>query len=169
MAYVSTIKNDWHVEVFRRGDGYQIIVNIGHDSDIGHTYSVVVGLDMAPGGYLELYFYLVDADDINVTEECCHCGIQSNKFIPKVQRGAIRRAILHATKSLIGQVNPSVVYWCTWDADLPEKALDKYIEVGRVFTTLGYDVKRGDPYHGRHIWYAERLNDPGFPYDNGGE
>lgn len=169
MAYISTINDDWHAEAFRRGNAYQIVVNVGYDDALGQTYSIVAGLDVAAGGGLEYYFYIMVADERNGTETACHCGLESANILPKVQRGAIRRACLHATRSLIAQVNPPEVYWCTLDANLPEKALDKYLEIGRVFESLGYQVRQGDPYHGRHIWYAELLNQPGFPYNRVGE
>lgn len=170
VSYVSTIQQDWSAQVARRGNGFYVSVVVGQDAEAGHTYSIVLGLDEAPGGILEYYFFVSDVDERNNTIRACHCGIESAAILPKVQRGAILRAVLRATKTLLGQANPVNVTWTTHDPDLPEKALVKYRSIVRVFESAGYKVEEGEPYHGLRIWFAERLNDPGFPFTKeGGE
>lgn len=165
MPYVSTIQHDWHAEAFRRGNAYQVLVNVGYDDALQQTYSISVGLEPQPGGGMEYYFCFIVADEIKRTEQVCWCGLDSQDILPKEQRGAVLRAILHATRLLISQVNPAIVNWCTWDANPPDKALRKHILIARVFELLGYEIGHPDAYHGKHIWWAERLNPPGFPFD----
>jgi hypothetical protein len=100
LAYISLIQQDWHAEAFRIGNAYQIVVNVGCDPAVGHTYSIALGLEPQPGGALEYYFYIVDIDERTDEYRACHDGRESINILPKVQRGAILRAILHATKLL---------------------------------------------------------------------
>jgi hypothetical protein len=65
VAYLSLIQQDWHAEVFRRGDTYQVVLNVGHDAALGVTYSIVVGLAPQPGDFLEYFFNLVRFDETN--------------------------------------------------------------------------------------------------------
>jgi hypothetical protein len=168
LAYISLIQQNWHAEAFRVGNAYQIVVNVGCDHALGRTYSIAVGLEPLPGGVLEYYFYIVDLEEKTDHYRTCYSGLESTTILPKVQRGAILRAVLHATKLLLGQVNPATVNWCTYDRNLPEKALVKYSQVVRVFEASGYKVEAGEPHNGQYFWSAERLNPPGFPFDTDG-
>jgi hypothetical protein len=165
LAYISLIHDNWHAEAFRLGNDFKIIVNVGRDAAVGHTYSIMVGLAPQPGGASEYYFCILDLDETTGELADCHSGLESGNILPKVQRGAILRAILHATKLLLGQVNPVTVNWSTFDLNFPDKALVKYNRVVRVFEGSGYTVTAGEPHNGQHFWSAERLNAPGFPYD----
>lgn len=164
MAYISLIQQNWHAEAFRVGNAYQVVTNVGCDEALGLTYSIAVGLEPLPGGYLEYYFYIVTVNEITDEFKTIFSGRDSEYVLPKVQRGAILRTILHATSSLLNQVNPEQVSWCTWDRNLPEKAMVKYNLVLRVFETCGYRVQAAE-HKGQHFWSAERLNPPGFPFD----
>lgn len=161
MAYISAIRQDWTVQVSRRGNGFHLSVVVGQDAEAGHTYSIVLGLDEAPGGFLEYYFFIIDIDEINDTYYDCHCGLESANILPKLQRGPILRAILSATKALLRQANPVNVTWTTHDPDLPDKALVKYLSIAKVFESAGYAVREGEPFHGLRIWFAERPSTGG--------
>jgi hypothetical protein len=163
MAYKSTIQNDWTAHGFRRGNAYQLLVNIGVDEQIFHTYSLAVGFEPLPGGTMEFYFCLVDADDKLNTETTCFSGLNSINFLPGEERPAILKALLSATQTLIRQCNPKYVTWCTWDDEPPPKALRKHLLVARVFEVCGYKVEALEVYQGRHGWSAERLPPPGVP------
>lgn len=165
MAYISLIQQDWHAEVFRLGNAYQIVLNVGTDPAINRTYSIALGLEPLPGGALEFYFYIIALDETDGEYSRYWSGLDSENILPKVQRGAILRAILHATRTLLSQVNPATVNWCSWDRNLPEKALFKYSQIVRVFEACGYRVEAGEPHHGQLFWSAERLNPPSFPFD----
>jgi hypothetical protein len=164
LAYISLIKQNWHAEAFRVGNAYQVVTNVGCDEAIGRIYSIAVGLEPSPGGILEYFFYIVTVDEISDKFTSIFNGLDSENVLPKVQRGAILRAILHATSNLLNQVNPEQVNWCTWDRNLPEKAMVKYSQVVKVFESCGYRIQSGE-IHGQHFWSAERLNPPGFPFD----
>lgn len=169
MAYRSLIQNDWHAEAFRVGNAYKVVTNVGCDLLLQRTYSIAVGLDPLPSGELEYYFYIVDLDEITDDMHHFYSGRDTKNILPDVQRGAILRAILHATKSLLSQVNPAKVNWCTWDTHLPDKAKSKFRDIVRVFETSGYKVQEGEPHNGRNLWYAERVGPPSFPFTTEGE
>lgn len=165
MAYISLIQNDWHAEVFRVGNAYQIVVNVGRDPALRRTYSIAVGLEPLPEGGLEYYFYIVNLEEEDGQYTSHMSGLETKFFIPSIARAQVLRAILQATRDLLGQVNPETVKWTTYDQNMPHKALVKFQLVVRVFENSGYRVVEGDPYHGRYIWRAERLNPPSFPFD----
>lgn len=157
MAFEFTIQTDWHAEVFRRGNAYLVVLNIGYDKVIDHTYSLIVGLEPAIGGGMEYFFSIIDADNRNNTEEAIYTGLGTSDIFTKDQRLQTLKALLDATKYLLNQVNPDRVTWFTWDANLPTKAMAKYLQVAHIFEMCGYVVRTSDAYHGRHTWWAERT------------
>lgn len=165
MPYISLIQENWHAEAFRVGNAYQIVLNVGSDPALRRTYSISLGLEPLPGGALEYYFYIINMDETNDEYTSYYSGLDSTNILPKVQRGVILRAILHATKLLLSQVNPATINWCSWDRNMPEKALVKYSLIVRVFEACGYRVESGEPHNGQYFWSAERLNPPSFPFD----
>lgn len=169
VAFEFTIQSDWHAEAFRRGSSYLVVINIGYDPVIDHTYSIIVGLEGAVGGGMEYFFSILDADNRNNTEIELHSGLETTILFSKEQRIAVLKAVLDATKVLLNQVNPDRVSWFTWDADLPEKALAKYLQVADIFEMCGYRVHTSDAYHGRYAWWAERARGGGVGQgDQGG-
>lgn len=166
MALDFTIAVDWHAEVFRRGSAYLVVLNIGYDADIDHTYSLIVGLEPAPSGGMEFFFSILDADNSTNTEAELYSGLHTTHLFTAGQRSAILKAMLDATKSLLNQVNSERVSWFTWDTNLPPKAMAKYLRLARTFEMCGYEVHTGDAYHGRHVWWAERA--PGGGVGEGG-
>ena len=165
MAYTSLIQDNWHAEVFRVGNSYQVIINVGRDVALKRTFSVAVGLEPLPTGELEYFFYIVNMEEENDQSTYHMGGLETKSFIPAIARPAILRAILQATKDLLVQVNPNAVSWTTYDQNLPDKGLVKFRQVIKVFEAAGYRVEEGEPYHGRHHWHAELLKPPGFPFD----
>ena len=118
---------------------------------------------------MEFYFMVVEADEINNTEITCFSGLKTLAMLPREERRVVLRAILHATRLLLGQVNPAIVNWCTWDENPPRKALDKHLLIAKVFEVCGYEVGTSDAYHGHHVWWAERKVRPGFPFEGGND
>ena len=146
MAMEFTIQTDWHAEAFRRGSSYLVVVNIGYDTVIDHTYSVMVALDTAVGGGVDYIFCILDADNKANTEQQLFSGLDTTRIFTKEQRFAILKAVFDATKLLLNQVNPERVSWFTWDADLPQKAMVKYLQLARTFEMCGYQVHASDVY-----------------------
>lgn len=161
MALEFTLASDWHAEVFARGGAYLIIVNVGYDTVIDHTYSLTVGLEPAPVGGMECFFSIDDADNASNTQNSLYSGLETKNLFTKSQRATILKAVLYATKSLLNQVNPERVSWFTWDPNLPGKAMSKYLQLAHTFEMCGYEVHVGDAYHGRHAWWAERARGAG--------
>ncbi len=118
---------------------------------------------------MEYYFCFIIANETDFSEHVCWSGLDTQNILPRSERQVVLRAILHATKLLIGQVNPAIVNWCTWDAQPPERALRKHMLIARVFELSGYQIGHPNPYHGKHIWWAERVSNPPFPFNGNAE
>jgi hypothetical protein len=162
----------WHADVFRRGGAYLVIVNFGYDSVMDHTYSAMVGLEPLPGGGMEHFFCIIDADNVNGTETRHFSGTKTTGFLDKATRRTVLELILMATRSLLNEAQPDRVQRFTWDAHAPDKALLKHFAVAKVIETCGYTVRTFDTYHGRHVWCAERptvtdVGDDGEGGENG--
>src|ERR1035437_7864615 len=70
----------WRADVFQRGGAYLVIVNFGYDPVIDHTYSAMVGLEPSPGGGMEHFFCIIDADNVNETETTHHSGLHTTNL-----------------------------------------------------------------------------------------
>lgn len=158
MAFVCTLTGDgFNVDVAQRGSSRIVIARIGVDDENDTIYSAMVCLDPGGGGDMELAFCLLAASSSGYGEPVeFWSGTETASFIRGEDRGAILTAIIVCVESLIRTVQPSKVYMCTVDADMPDRALMKHMMVAHVIETCGYDVKKPDPFHGQHIWYMER-------------
>lgn len=161
MAFVCTaVRQTYHFDVFRGGDGYAITFPIGYDDD--HTkdlnYFAMIGLESVPPGDLEYYFCVLEIDGIDKTER----PIWSGKELPTDISGSARREILClillATANLLNTVKPERVFRCTHDADMPDKALEKHQEISQIFRDCGYNVRTADSFHGKRTWWMERKS-----------
>lgn len=157
MAFQLTVSEDgWHADVFRRGDAYLVIINFGYNPEIKTTYSVMTGLEPLPGGDME-HFFCIIANNANNEKETFFSGSQTIDLFPKTTRELVLNMVLGTTKTLLDTAKCQSIRHSTRDADLPQKALVKHMLIVRVIETCGYEIRKPDPYHGRHIWWAERL------------
>lgn len=157
MAFVCTAGGDnLHVDFFRRGDAYIVLVPIGYDDTENVNYFVVVGLEPTNVGALEYFFHIVRVDGETGEETPYWSGAQTASTITGDDRTEVLNAVLNATAALISQVKPELVFRCTRDEYPPEEALEKHFAISQVFINLGYTVTKADPYLGKHCWWMER-------------
>jgi len=57
---------------------------------------------------------------------------------------------------LVTWIGPERVLMLTIREHLPSRAVQKYLEINRVFEELGYSVTECDPRHGNRCWLMER-------------
>jgi hypothetical protein len=156
MAFVCTITAEsYHADVFRNGNAYSAIVNIGCDNEEPKSYSVVVGLEPNPAGQMELFFVVVEAF-ADGTEYEHWSGLQT-RFLSRQERVLVMEIIADATKSLIERAKPDCILVVTHDDNPPEKALIKHRMIVSIVAHSGYRVTQSDQYHGKMVWIAERL------------
>ncbi|MGE0723959.1 MAG: hypothetical protein AB7O45_06270 [Alphaproteobacteria bacterium] len=158
MAFTCTaLASSAHVDGFRRdGDGFAISVHVGYDAEKGANYVLVVGLSPAPPGNLEFYFAIVevfgDGDEVTIFD-----AKVINAFVPRQDRAAIRKVLLQAARGLVDWAKPVCFFMATHADFLPEKALVKFYLLLEVFRSCGMHVSEPNTYHGRHMWWAERV------------
>jgi hypothetical protein len=158
MPFQLTVSEDgWHADVFRRGEAYLVIINFGYNSETKTTYSVMTGLEPLQGGDMEHFFCIISNDAEN-QKETYFSGAQTVDLFPKSTRKLVLDMILGTTKTLLDTAKCQSIRHSTHDADLPHKALVKHALIVKVIETCGYEIRKPDPYHGRHIWWAERLS-----------
>ncbi|MCW2317972.1 hypothetical protein M2322_003537 [Rhodoblastus acidophilus] len=162
MAFVRIIEETtFQSDVFRDGNEWAVIINIGYDDELPLNYSLVVGLSPMAGGDLEYYFYMVEADSANDREEIYWCAQRVARLVPAEDRVIVLGSLLTATKALLDNARPERFDMVTRDANPPEKALVKYHLIGSVFEACGYNVNVADPWHGKRIWWMERQGAAG--------
>jgi hypothetical protein len=160
MAFVCTVLDDtFRVSIFSRDhDPAAVIVDIGYDDAMPYDWKLFVGLSATAGlDGVEFYFYLARFDSETGGEECFWSGRDVAPYIDKPSRTAILDTLLSVIRDLLDRVCPHRVLCVTHEANPPEEALLKYELVGRVFRECGYDVKCADSYHGKRVWWMERL------------
>jgi hypothetical protein len=156
MAFVCTISDEsFSTEVFINGSSTGCVINVGYDDTSDKGFSVVVGLETAPGGGHEFFFFLLEVDGGTGAEHPYWCGKDVAKFIGKDDRNQILRAILGVTEFILTEIKPKSVNYCTHDQNPPEEALVKHFLIANVFEECGYEVRTADPYHGKRIWWME--------------
>lgn len=65
-------------------------------------------------------------------------------------------AVLRSIMELVATCSPARVFMCTFDRDLPPKALTKHLRIVEIFQSAGYVVEPQQSYHGEKAWWMER-------------
>lgn len=142
--------------MFRDGNAFLVVINFGYNSETKTTFSVMIGLSPLPGGDME-HFFCIIANNADNSKEEYFSGLQTKGLFPPDARKLVLEMVLSATQSLISTAQCSSIRMFTHDADMPKKALIKHTMIAKVIETCGYAINKPDPYHGRHIWWAERI------------
>jgi hypothetical protein len=109
MAFVCTITEEsYHGDIFRNGDCFSEVVNIGHDPAEGKGYSVVVGIDRTGGGGYELYFFVVETTDGN---EYPYWSGRETVFLKGEDRAKVMAIVTLATRAIIDVARQNVFWW----------------------------------------------------------
>jgi hypothetical protein len=136
-----------------------IVLPIGYDDERRElSYSAVVGCTPLPGGAdMEYFFYIVEGDREERLANHHWTGLQTKGLISdKVDRRAVLYTVLFGTDRLLKTFNHSRYFCCTYDSDLPEKALSKYYRVVETFRMCGYEAKEQPVLLGKNSWWLER-------------
>lgn len=156
MAFILSFGEDGpDTDVIATGSRYFVRMSVGFDPDDEISYFATVCLDFSASidGY-ELSFWL-SAEHKNGFEDILWDG-EETWFIKRLERGLIRQAILFAVRLLARKIGPYRVFMLAMRPSLPDRALQKYFEINRVFEQLGYTVTECDPTYGNKCWLIER-------------
>lgn len=160
MAFVCTLTgHSFDVDVATRGSSRIVTARIGIDDVSDIIYSAMVCLDPGGGGDMELVFAVTAAYSNGTGEpEQFLSGTETASFIHGDDRERVLAAIILCVENLVRAVQPSRIYMCTFDTDMPDRAIRKHIRVARAVETCGYNVKAPDQFRGQRIWYMERCS-----------
>jgi hypothetical protein len=142
-------------DVISTGSRSFIRMAIGFDPETEISYFLTIAIDFAePLNGHEMSFW-VSAEHSNGFEETLWDGTET-RFIRRPDRGLVWRAILLGVRVLVTWIGPERVLMLAMREHLPDRAVQKYLEINRVFEQLGYSVTECDPRHGKRCWLMER-------------
>jgi hypothetical protein len=157
MAFVCIIKDDqFQADIFRNGNMWAVIVNVGYDDTEDKRYSAMIGLEPSAGGRVEFFYNLIEADGETGAEHVYWCGKDVAAFIEPKDRELILNVVANETLNLLRAAKPERVEYVTHDSMFPKKALAKHMVVIEACRTAGYEVFTADTYHGKRVWWMER-------------
>jgi hypothetical protein len=145
------------------GDDYELIEEegesfvvayVGSDIDTGCAYYAVAALSPLYD-YFEYSFFVIER--CSGSEEQFNSGLKTNGLFNEVDRSAILTVVLRATEMLLDWKQPLLVDRCTFDANLPKKALVKHTLISKIFSGCGYKITSCDDWNGKRVWRAERV------------
>lgn len=132
-----------------------LVFPIGYDDENPLYYSVLMGFSPMPGGDVEFYWVIIEADKETGEERALWSGLETKDIIGKAERILVRTAVLSGIEYLLERVKPNRVFCCTHDSDLPRKALYKHSLVAAQFKLGGYSVSDQPEMLGKQSWWAE--------------
>lgn len=144
------------VEHFQKGSDHLAMCHIGRDDNQNRNYFAAAILSPQAGGGIEFVFRIIEVNGVTKEEFSYHSG-RDTPFIQGEDRRLVLNAILVLTEFLVRTVRPDTVFRCTADDNLPAKAMEKHERINELLEKCGYKVTRGEPYHGKCIWYATRV------------
>jgi hypothetical protein len=141
-------------QVISDGSRFFIRMMIGFDPEAEISYFLTTALDFSVSisGY-ELSFWIA-GEGLNGLEEPLWDGTET-WFIGQPNRGLILLAILLSVRVLVPKVKPERVFMIALRDNLPDRAIQKYLEINRVFEERGYSVTECDPRYGNRCWLME--------------
>lgn len=118
-----------HDETLSFGIGYDDVSN----------YTVIIAFEPLDEGRAEFSFTLFRHNIVTDTTIPLNSGLESKVFIEGQDRKLIISAVCQAIPMLLEHVKPEWVFRCTYDADLPDKALEKHAAIADAFRACGYE------------------------------
>jgi hypothetical protein len=142
-------------DVISTGSRSFIRMAIGFDPETEICYFLTTAIDFVEPlkGY-EISFW-VSAEHSNGFEETLWDGSET-RFIRRADRGLVWQAILLGLRVLVTWIGPERVLMLAMREHLPDRAVQKYLQINRVFVELGHSVTDCDPRHGSRCWLMER-------------
>jgi hypothetical protein len=142
-------------DVISTGSRSFIRMAIGFDPETEVCYFLTTAIEFVESlNAHELSFWL-SAEHPNGFEETLWDGSET-RFIRRPDRGLIWQAILLGLRVLVTWIGPERVLMLTMREHLPDRAVQKYLQINRVFVELRYSVTECDPRHGNRCWLMER-------------
>lgn len=135
---------------------HHLIIPLGLDPERDHLWSLMVSLGAPQAGQAELLFCLIESDGAGAATEHFDGRTTAARFTAE-ERDAIRFMLMEAVLWLVCKARPERIYWCTREPT-PPKALAKFVLMARTIESCGYRISRPNIWHGRHAWWADRLN-----------
>ena len=81
------------------------------------------------------------------------------RYVRETHRAEVLDAVCRASTLLIGRARPKIITMSTFDAGLPERALDKYRRLASAVQSEGYTCRRSVvDEDGRLQWLFERAD-----------
>jgi hypothetical protein len=147
-------------EVLRREFGVLFSRLVGFDDIEDRHYSVVVTLDVMPGGDYELSFFLEEFDSTTGGVSQYWRASDVARFIPAKERKVILAVVLRLVTAAVQLLLPPRIYMCSRGDDPDERAVRKYILIARAIEMCGYRVHMPDRYHDQWIWWMDLTRTP---------
>jgi hypothetical protein len=105
---------------------------------------------------LEFAFAVIEAD--SGYEYRYSDGLETKPKIPKLEdRKILLELICRAIAALVNESRAEEILCFTSAANLPDKALGKFLMIMDAFRQCGYDATEQEPFHGRRAWLIKRL------------
>jgi hypothetical protein len=159
VAFVCTVtQGGFRIQGFSAGTPRLAIVDIGYDNVEPLNYKAAIGLDALPGGTLELYFHIIEADGETGSEHLFWSGRDTRFIADPIDRQTILVSILAGLRALLLMVDPDEFVWFTIDEAPPKRALVKFAAVRQAVERCGYKVTSSRLSMGRRGWKARRLS-----------
>jgi hypothetical protein len=130
-------------------DAQAAVVPIGYDDIEPKSFTILVGFAASPG--------VVEADHETGQEFHLYSGLETKHIFNTLDRQLVLDAAFWATEKLLELVAPPRFFCCTYDADLPERALRKHQKLVERFRMCGYQVSPQPVQMGKHSWYLDKI------------
>jgi hypothetical protein len=141
LAFISAVDTWRDLEVEKVGAVDQVVALIGFDPERLAIYKLTVSFDSGTPMYgAELNFW-IDEEADGCAPETFWSGLET-RFIHGADRNAVLTLVFNAVRLLLSKTEADCVAMTAMWPDLPDKALDKYLKIGEIFSEQGFSVRR---------------------------
>ena len=163
MPFILDITDDEPFEIRLLENELEIIATVpfGHDGDADVRYSVhvaLIRLEPFEGDCkTELMFSIVSATPERT--DYIDSGLATKAFLSGRGREVALDVLCQVIGNVVTRRQPDAIVMTTCEANLPSKALVKYMHVAEAVRSSGYAGGKGDTFEGQHIWmFVKRDN-----------
>lgn len=145
------------IEVFYDERECSAIMPIGYDDSNDNTISTFVAMAPLPTGDYEIVFCIISADPETASREEYWDGRDTINLFNREDREKVLSILCASAEAVLNYQRPRCVRMYA-DADIPDKARQKYGVLMGVFAEAGYEIRLGTRQVGRDEWIAEVTN-----------